>query len=70
MGKSEAEIIDGLKTVCICRAIRKKVFLDHIAAGIRTVEALQQTTGAGSGDCQGKRCTPKIEALLATLKDK
>jgi NAD(P)H-nitrite reductase large subunit len=61
----EASIIDGLKTVCQCRGIRKRRFLDHIAAGHTTLAALQRVTGAGAGDCGGKRCTPRIKALLA-----
>jgi hypothetical protein len=28
------------------------------------VEKLQQATGAGSGSCQGRRCTPKLLELL------
>ena len=65
---NENEIIDGLKTVCICKAIKKKVFLQHIREGAATLEKLQELTGAGSGDCQGKRCTPKIRELLQQKK--
>ena len=61
----ESQIIDGLKTVCQCRGIRKRRFLDHIAAGHTTLDALQRVTGAGFGECGGKRCAPRIEALLA-----
>ena len=60
----EFSIIDGLKTLCKCKSIKKKVFLQHIAAGIHTVEELKQITGAGTGSCQGKQCTPRIEGLL------
>ncbi len=61
---SEEQIIDGLKPICLCKGIRKSVFLKHIQAGLRTVEELQKATGAGTGPCKGKRCTPRIEALL------
>ncbi len=61
----ESQIIDGLKIICQCRAVRKRIFLGHLASGHVSVEALQRVTGAGSGDCEGKRCTPRIEALLA-----
>jgi len=60
----ENEIIEGLKPVCQCKGIKKKAMLQHIAAGIQTVEALQRISGAGSGSCEGKQCTPRIEALL------
>ena len=63
----ELSIIDGLKTLCKCKGIKKKTFLQHIAAGIHTVEELQQMTGAGSGSCQGKQCTPRIEGLVQSL---
>jgi len=61
----ESEIIEGLKIICQCKAIRKRTFLGLMASGHVSLEALQRATGAGSGDCQGKRCTPRIEALLA-----
>ena len=60
----EQEIREGLKPVCVCKGIRKRVFLKHIRSGLTTVEALKKATGAGRGSCKGKRCTPKIEALL------
>jgi NAD(P)H-nitrite reductase large subunit len=60
----EQDIIDGLKPVCQCKGIRKSVFLKHIKAGLRTVEELKKATGAGSGSCKGKRCTPRILELL------
>jgi NAD(P)H-nitrite reductase large subunit len=57
-------IIEGLKHICQCKAIKKKVFLQHIASGVRSVEKIQHITGAGTGSCQGKNCTPRIEALV------
>ncbi|BCR02996.1 (2Fe-2S)-binding protein [Desulfuromonas versatilis] len=60
----EQAILEGLKPVCLCKGIRKSVFLKHIAAGLTSVEALKKATGAGSGPCQGRRCTPRIEELL------
>ncbi len=58
------DILDGLKSVCQCKVIKKKVFLRHINAGIKTVEGLKEATGAGTGECAGKRCTPRIIDLL------
>ena len=60
----EREIIEGLKPVCICRGIRKSVFLKHIRGGLTTVEALLKATGAGRGSCKGERCSPRIEELI------
>ena len=60
----EQQIIDGLKVVCQCKGIKKSVFLKHIKAGKKTVEELRKATGAGTGSCQGKRCTPKIREML------
>ncbi len=61
----EQEIIEGLKPICQCKGIKKKTLLQHIASGIQTVEALQHISGAGTGSCEGKKCTPRIEELLA-----
>ena len=60
----EQEIREGLKPVCVCKGIRKRVFLKHIRSGLTTVEALKKATGAGRGSCKGKRCTPRILELL------
>lgn len=66
---NQQDIIDGLKVICICRGIRKKTFLRKIDLGKSSLTDLQKATGAGSGSCGGKRCTPKILELLR-LKDK
>ncbi len=63
----EREIIEGLRPVCICKGIRKRVFIEKIRAGCRTVEELRKATGAGSGSCKGERCTPRIRELLKEL---
>ncbi len=60
----EQEILDGLKPICLCKGIRKNVFLKHMASGLNTVDQLKKATGAGSGSCGGKRCTPRIIELL------
>lgn len=64
----EEQIIDGLKPICLCKGIKKSVFLNHIKAGLRTVEELKNATGAGRGSCKGKRCTPRIIELLDSNK--
>ncbi|PLX98496.1 MAG: (2Fe-2S)-binding protein [Desulfuromonas sp.] len=61
----EQEIIDGLKTICICKGIKKKVFKELIADGKKTIEELRKATGAGSGPCGGRRCTPRLNEMLA-----
>jgi NAD(P)H-nitrite reductase large subunit len=60
----EQEIIDGLKPVCICKGIKKRMFQEKIRCGCLTVEELRKATGAGSGSCKGERCTPRIQELL------
>jgi len=60
----EKDIIEGLKPVCICKGIRKNVFLKHIRAGKTTVEELQKATGAGVGSCKGERCSERIREVL------
>ncbi|MFA5516315.1 MAG: (2Fe-2S)-binding protein [Desulfuromonadales bacterium] len=62
---NEEEIIDGLKTICYCKGIPKKIFKRHMAAGVKTLAGLRLATGAGSGSCRGRRCTPRILELLA-----
>ena len=65
---NEQEVIEGLKTVCKCKGIRKSVFLKLINGGITTVEGLRKATGAGTGSCKGKHCTERIAELIKTGK--
>jgi NAD(P)H-nitrite reductase large subunit len=64
----EQQIIDGLKAICLCKGVKKSVFRKHIKAGLTTVDALRKATGAGSGSCKGKRCTPRIIEMLESRK--
>ncbi|MDF2615245.1 MAG: hypothetical protein K0S71_3031 [Clostridia bacterium] len=67
-GLDEA-IKDKLTKVCICKAISRKTIKEAIKNGAATVEEVQKATGAGSGGCGGKRCTPKIEELLQNMQN-
>lgn len=58
------EIIDKLTKVCLCKAISRATMKKVIKNGARTVKEVQAATGAGSGACCGRRCTPKIEKLI------
>jgi NAD(P)H-nitrite reductase large subunit len=69
MKTREQEIIEGLRPVCQCKGIRQKTFVEHIRKGTTTLEGLQKATGAGSGSCMGKRCTPRIQELLEHLNE-
>ena len=46
------------------QGVKKSVFLKHMKTGLRTVEALQKATGAGTGSCKGKHCTERIKELI------
>lgn len=61
------EIIDNLKVICQCKGIKKGSFKKLIADGVRTAAELKAATGAGSGSCGGKRCGPRIDAMLAEI---
>lgn len=61
------EIIDNLKVVCQCKGIKKGRFKKLIAEGVRSAGGLRSATGAGSGSCGGKRCGPRIDALITGM---
>ena len=58
------EILDKLTKVCLCKGITRATMKKAIATGADTVDKVKKATGAGSGSCGGKRCTPKIQDLL------
>lgn len=57
-------VLDKHTKVCLCKSIPRIKIKEAIAKGADTVEKVQQATGAGSGGCCGRRCTPKIQELL------
>ncbi len=58
------ELLDKLTKVCLCKGISRASIKKAIAQGADSLEKVQKATGAGSGPCGGKRCTPKILDLL------
>ena len=64
-----SEILDKMTKVCICKSISRATMKKVISSGARTLEEVQKATGAGSGSCGGRRCTPKILQLLEDMKD-
>lgn len=64
MSDINQDILDKVTKVCICKAVNKSTMKKVIASGADTLEKVQKATSAGSGNCGGRRCTPKILELL------
>jgi bacterioferritin-associated ferredoxin len=58
------EILDKMTKVCICKGISRATIKKAVGNGANTLVEVQKATGAGSGPCGGRRCTPKIQELL------
>lgn len=56
--------LEGMKVVCICKGIKQRTFWQAMEKGNHTQEALNRETGSGSGGCRGRRCGPRIAAML------
>ncbi len=65
----DSKILDKLTKVCICKGISRATIKLAINNGAKTVEEVKKVTGAGSGGCGGRRCTPKIQEILNNLKE-
>ncbi len=63
----EDSIIDNLKTVCLCKNIKKGTVIKSIHSGCRTLEEVNRKVGTGSGDCKGTKCGPKIREIIKSL---
>jgi bacterioferritin-associated ferredoxin len=61
-------VVEGMKVVCICKGIKKRVFWNALDAGMCTHEDINRHTGSGSGSCQGRRCGPRILDMLKRLR--
>ena len=57
-------LVEGMKVVCICKGIKKRIFWKALDDGARTKEEVNRATGSGNGSCQGRRCGPRILELL------
>jgi NAD(P)H-nitrite reductase large subunit len=53
------------ETICICKGIPRKRFIEAIKKGAATLQEVNRIVGSGGGDCKGERCGPRIERLLA-----
>ncbi|MBV7274067.1 (2Fe-2S)-binding protein [Clostridium thailandense] len=58
------EILDKLTKFCVCKCISRATVKKAIGNGAKTIEEVKKVTGAGTGSCCGRRCTPKIQQLL------
>jgi len=65
----ENQIIDNYTKICICKSISRATMKKVIKEGAHTLSQVRYKTGAGSGPCQGRRCTPRIEDLLQEYKE-
>jgi bacterioferritin-associated ferredoxin len=57
-------LLDGMKVVCICKGIKKRIFWKALDDGAQTKDDINRITGSGSGGCQGRRCGPRILDML------
>lgn len=62
-------ILDKMTKVCICKGIPRSTMKNAIKNGAKTLAEVQKATGAGSGPCGGRRCTPKILELLESMSE-
>lgn len=61
------DLLDKLTKVCLCKGIPRSKIKEAIRNGANTLEKVQKATGAGSGGCKGRRCTPKIIELISQM---
>ena len=66
-GSSARTLLEGMKVVCICKGIKMRTFWRAMDDGARTHDQIDKATGSGSGQCQGRRCGPRILAMLRNL---
>jgi bacterioferritin-associated ferredoxin len=57
-------LLEGMKVVCICKGIKKRIFWKALDDGAQTKDDINRMTGSGSGGCQGRRCGPRILEML------
>ncbi|MEC7641474.1 MAG: (2Fe-2S)-binding protein, partial [Nitrospinota bacterium] len=66
--KTQKELIEDFKKVCICRNIKKITIMNAIQEGSLSFVALRRSIGSGTGNCKAKRCRAKIEQIVKDYK--
>lgn len=64
---SARTLLEGMKVVCICKGIKMRTFWRAMDEGAQTHEHIDRATGSGSGQCQGRRCGPRILEMIRNL---
>lgn len=62
-------VLDKLTKTCTCKLITRAKIKEAIKKGASTIAEVQKATGAGSGPCKGKNCTPRIQDLLNQFQE-
>lgn len=57
------------RNICLCKKVPKEKMIQAYKDGAETVNRIKYVTNAGNGACKGRRCTPKITALIADLEE-
>lgn len=70
LGEAEREALvrrdpDCGEIICRCRDVSRGELLEAVRRGASTVDGVKRRTGAGTGCCQGSRCTQAVVELLA-----
>lgn len=67
--KTQKQLIENFKKVCICRNIKKITIMKAIGEGNLSFAALRRVIGVGTGNCKAKRCGPKIREIVKEYKE-
>lgn len=62
-------ILDKLTKTCTCKVIPRLKIKEAIKNGASTIKEVQKATGAGSGSCGGRNCSPRINDLLKQSRE-
>lgn len=60
-------ILDKYTKVCTCRSISRKTIKDAINDDCDTIPKIRERTGATTGACKGKNCSPRLVKILQEM---
>jgi len=60
----EEKILARMKPGCICKGVKLHTIIQAIADGADSFEEIARVTDIGSGSCESRRCSEKVEKLL------
>ena len=61
---------DDQEIICLCEGVTKGEIREKVHQGLMTMKEVRKFLRTGMGPCQGRRCRPKVKAVIEEILGK